>query len=143
MAVSLLSKRLKELRKIYNYTQDYVAATIGTTRQTYSHYETGIRKPSTEALYKLSGLYNISVDDLLRLSVDFDRNIYFDAPGPSQSSVDLAAFLEYFNNPKNKRKYQYHSNEEKELLYYFQNLSGTDRKELIEIAKIKAKKNEQ
>ena len=68
MSTPLLSQRLKELRKVYNYTQDYVAEVIGSTRQTYSHYETGRRKPSTETLYKLAGLYNISVDDLLHTS---------------------------------------------------------------------------
>ena len=68
MSTPLLSQRLKELRKVYNYTQDYVAEVIGSTRQTYSHYETGRRNPPTETLYKLAGLYNISVDDLLHTS---------------------------------------------------------------------------
>ncbi len=143
MDKTLLSQRLKELRKVNNYTQDYVAEAIGTTRQTYSHYETGRRKPSTETLYKLSGLYSVPVDDLLHLSVELDRNVYYDAPGPSQSSEDLAAYLEFFNNPHNKRKYQYNTNLEKELLYYFQKISEPDKKELIEIAKIKAKKKSQ
>ncbi len=143
MEKTLLSKRLKELRKVNNYTQDYVAEVLGTTRQTYSHYETGRRKPSTETLYKLSGLYNISVDDLLHLSVELDRNIYYDAPGPSQSSEDLSAYLEFFNDPHNKRKYQYNTNLEKELLYYFQILTEPDKRELIEITKIKAKKKGQ
>ena len=143
MEKTLLSKRLKELRKVNNYTQDYVAEVLGTNRQTYSHYETGRRKPSTETLYKLSGLYNISVDDLLHLSVVLDRNIYYDAPGPSQSSEDLSSYLEFFNDPHNKRKYQYHTNLEKELLYYFQLLSDPDKRELIEITKIKAKKKGQ
>ncbi len=143
MSTSLLSQRLKELRKVYNYTQDYVAEVIGSTRQTYSHYETGRRKPSTETLYKLAGLYNISVDDLLHLSMDFDRNVYYEAPGPSQSSEDLSAYLEYFNDPKNQKKYQYHTNLEKELLYYFQKITDKDKRELIEIAKIKNKSKSQ
>ena len=143
MSTTLLSQRLKELRKVYNYTQDYVAEVIGSTRQTYSHYETGRRKPSTETLYKLAGLYNISVDDLLHLSMDFDRNVYYEAPGPSQSSEDLSVYLEYFNDPKNQRKYQYNTNLEKELLFYFQKISDADKKELIEITKIKAKKKSQ
>lgn len=140
LANSLLSKRLKELRKVYNYTQDYVADVIGTTRQTYSHYETGRRKPSSETLYKLSGLYNISVDDLLHLSMDFDRSVYYEAPRPSQSSDFLSEYLNFFSDPKNQKKYQYHSNLEKELLFYFQKISDTDKKELIEICKIKASK---
>lgn len=36
----LLSQKLKELRIVNNYTQDYVAAALGVVRQTYSHYET-------------------------------------------------------------------------------------------------------
>ena len=139
MEQSLLSQRLKELRKVNNYTQDYVAAVIGTTRQTYSHYETGRRKPSTVTLYKLSGLYNISVDDLLHLSVDLDRNVYYEAPGPSKTSEDLSAYLEYFNDPRNQKKFQYNSNLEKELLYYFQMISDHDKREIIEFTKIKAK----
>ncbi|SDW60119.1 DNA-binding transcriptional regulator, XRE-family HTH domain [Lachnospiraceae bacterium KHCPX20] len=139
MEQSLLSQRLKALRKVNNYTQDYVAAVIGTTRQTYSHYETGRRKPSTETLYKLSGLYNISVDDLLHLSVELDRNVYYEAPGPSKTSEDLSAYLEYFNDPRNQKKFQYNSNLEKELLYYFQMISDHDKREIIEFTKIKAK----
>ena len=36
----LLPQKLKELRKVNNYTQDYVAEVLGVVRQTYSHYET-------------------------------------------------------------------------------------------------------
>jgi transcriptional regulator with XRE-family HTH domain len=143
MANSLLTQRLRELRKVNNYTQDYVAEVLGTTRQTYSHYETGRRKPSPETIYKLALLYNVSVDDLLHLSIEFDKNVFYEAPGPSQGSDDLSAYLEYFNNPRNQKKYQHHTNLEKELLYYFQKITDIDKKELIEIAKIKSKKQSQ
>ena len=136
---TLLSKRLKELRKINNYTQDYVASALGVIRQTYSHYETGKRVPSSEMLYKLAGLYEISVDDLLHLAIELDRNVYYEAPGPTQSSDDLAAYLDFFSNPSNQKKFQYNTNLEKELLYYFQKINDADKKEIIEFTKIKAK----
>lgn len=136
----LLSSKLKELRKAHAYTQDYVASALDVVRQTYSHYETGKRTPNSETLFKLAGLYNISVDDLMQLSMDIDRNIYYDAPAPTQSSDDLAKFLEYFNNPGNQKKFQMLSNHEKELLYYFEKLSEIDKKEIIEFTKIKARK---
>lgn len=139
MANSLLHQRLKELRKVNNYTQDYVAEALGTTRQTYSHYETGRRKPSPETIFKLALLYNVSADDLLHLSIEFDEKVFYEAPGPSQSSDDLAAYLEYFNDPRNQKKFQYNSNLEKELLYYFQMISDHDKREIIEFTKIKAK----
>lgn len=77
----------------------------------------------------------------MQLTIELDRNIYYDAPAPTQSSEDLAGFLEYFNNPKNKKKYQYFNNLEKELLYYFEKISEDDKKEIIEFTKIKAHKN--
>ena len=143
MKSTLLSKRLKELRKVNNYTQDYVASALGVVRQTYSHYETGKRTPNSEALYKLAGLYGISVNDLIQLTLVLDRDIYYDAPGPTQSSDDLAAFLDFFNNPKNQKKFQNNTNLEKELLYYFEKISHEDKKEIIEFTKIKANKRRQ
>ncbi len=77
----------------------------------------------------------------MQLTIELDRNIYYDAPAPTQSSEDLAGFLEYFNNPNNKKKYQYFNNLEKELLYYFEKISEDDKKEIIEFTKIKAHKN--
>ena len=140
MESTQLAKRLRELRKVNNYTQDYVASALGVIRQTYSHYETGKRTPNSEMLYKLAGLYDISVDDLLHLSIDLDKNIYYEAPGPTQSSDDLAAYLDFFNNPSNQKKFQYNTNLEKELLYYFEKISDDDKKEIIEFTKIKAHK---
>ena len=138
-AQSLLSKRIQELRKVNNYTQDYVASALGVVRQTYSHYETGKRTPSAEMLYKISGLYGVPIDDLMRLTSELDRNIYYEAPGPSKASEDLAAYLDFFSNPKNQKKYQYNTNLEKELLYYFQKITDKDKREIIEFTKIKAR----
>lgn len=135
-----LASKLRALRKGHQYTQDYVASFLGIVRQTYSHYENGLRTPNYEALYKLAGLYNISVEDLMHLSVELDENEYYDAPCPTPSSQQLASYLDYLNNPKNRKKFQFHSDLEKELLYYFSLLSEDDKEELIAIAKIKTQK---
>ena len=142
MQNNLLARRLKELRKAHGYTQDYVAEFLGLVRQTYSHYETGKRSPNPEILFKLAGLYSISVDDLMQLTVTLDRNIYYDAPAPTQSSKDLEEFLNFLNNPKNEKKYKLFSNLEKELLFYFEQLSESDKLEIIEIEKIKTRKKQ-
>lgn len=142
MKNQLLPMKLKELRKTYGYTQDYVATVCGVVRQTYSHYETGKRTPSSDILFKLAGLYSISVEDLMQLLVDVDRNIYYDAPTPTQSSKELAEFIDYFNNPNHQKKYQYNNILEKELLYYFEKISEIDKREIIEFTKIKAHKKQ-
>lgn len=135
-----LASRLRSLRKGHQYTQDYVASFLGVVRQTYSHYENGLRTPNYEALYKLAGLYNIPVEDLMHLSVELDENEYYDAPCPTASSKLLASYLDYLNDPKNRKKLQFHTDLERELLYYFSLLSEDDKEELIAIAKIKINK---
>lgn len=137
---TLLGKRLRELRKVNGFTQDYVVSVLGVIRQTYSHYESGRRTPNPEAIYKLAGLYNISADDLLYLSINIDESEYSEMSEPTKASEDLLAYLEYFSNPSNQKKYQYNTNLEKELLYYFQKISDDDKKEIIEFFKIKASK---
>ena len=136
----LLPKKLKELRLAHSYTQDYVASILNITRQTYSHYETGKRTPNAEMLFKLAGIYDISINDLMQISINIDRVCFYDFPGQTLSSENLDNFLEYCNNPTNQKKYQYHSILEKELLYYFEKISDEDKKEMIEFMKIKAKK---
>lgn len=126
---------MKELRKVNNYTQDYVAAVLGIVRQTYSHYETGRRTPDAEALYKLAGLYNISIDDLMHLTVDIDREVSYDAPVPSQSSEDLSEFLEFFNDPANKKKYMFHTNLEKNCFFILTRYPKRIRKKLLNLQK--------
>ena len=47
-------------------TQEFVAETIGISRQSVSKWEQGITDPSTSNLFALAKLYNISVDELLK-----------------------------------------------------------------------------
>lgn len=81
----------------------------------------------------------VCFEDLVQLSLSIDRNEYHEIPELTNSSKDMAAILDYFNNPNNKKKYRYNTNLEKELLYYFQQISEHDKKEIIEFTKIKVK----
>lgn len=75
------------------------------------------------------------------LTIELDKNIYYDAPAPSSSSVELTDFLEYFNNPNNKKKYLYNTNLEKELLYYFEKSPIKTRKKSLNLGKSKPVNN--
>ena len=94
-----------------------------------------MRKP----FYKLAGLYNISVDDLLHLTIDIDGEGILRCACANTASTDLSEFLEFFNDPSNKKKYMFNTNLERELLFYFDKISDEDKKEIIEFTKIKAK----
>ena len=140
MKNTIVPERLKELRKANGYTQDYVASYLGIVRQTYSHYETGKRTPNYDTIYKLAGLYNISVDDLIQFTVIAEELEEYSYSIPSPSNEDLSEYLDYLNNPSNSKKFHLLNRYEKELLYYFEKLSEDDRREIIEFTKIKAHK---
>ena len=47
-------------------TQEFVAETIGVSRQAVSKWEKGDSDPSTSNLFALAKLYGISVEELLK-----------------------------------------------------------------------------
>ena len=63
--MSLLGKRLRQARNSTGHTQDYVANMLGTTYQTISNYERGIRDPDTDSLNRLADFFNVTTDFLL------------------------------------------------------------------------------
>ena len=72
-----IGKYLSELRKYYKVTQDELAARLGVTRQAISKWETGVTLPDIELLLKLSELYGISINDILKADlskIKFQKN---------------------------------------------------------------------
>ncbi len=61
----LLGDKLLRLRKEKNITQETVAEVIGVTRQTISNWELNQTTPDLDQAMKISGLYNISLDELI------------------------------------------------------------------------------
>ena len=61
-----LGEALKAHRTRCKMTQEFVAETIGVSRQAVSKWESGTSDPSTSNLLALAKLYGVSVEDLLR-----------------------------------------------------------------------------
>ena len=61
-----LGEALKSHRVSRGFTQEYVAETLGVSRQAVSKWENGTSDPSTANLMALAKLYGLSVDELLR-----------------------------------------------------------------------------
>ena len=61
-----LGETLKQCRTHCKMTQEFVAETVGVSRQAVSKWESGISDPSTSNLFALAKLYDISVEDLLK-----------------------------------------------------------------------------
>lgn len=60
-----LGEALKARRAAASYTQEYVAETLGVSRQAVSKWENGTSEPSTANLMALARMYQVTVDELL------------------------------------------------------------------------------
>lgn len=58
-------RRIRDLREDNDYTQLYVAKTLGITQQQYSLYESGRRDIPTHLLLALADLYKTTTDYIL------------------------------------------------------------------------------
>lgn len=132
-------EKLRELREYRHLKQTDVAVALNIQHTTYSNYKTGKREMTHETIYKLAGIFDIPLEDLMHLLIDVDRDIDFDAPKETEDSKDLAVLLEYTSNPYNKEKLRMLSAYEKKLMYYFEQLSKQDKEEIIEFTKINKK----
>lgn len=61
-----LGETLKDYRVKCNMTQEFVAETIGVSRQAVSKWENGTSDPSTANLLALAKLYGVSAEELLK-----------------------------------------------------------------------------
>ena len=61
-----LGEVLKDHRTRCSMTQEFVAESLGVSRQAVSKWENGTADPSTSNLLKLAKLYGISPEDLIR-----------------------------------------------------------------------------
>lgn len=61
-----LGETLKEHRTRCKMTQEFVAESLGVSRQAVSKWENGTSDPSTSNLFALAKLFGISVEELLK-----------------------------------------------------------------------------
>ena len=61
-----LGEVLRKCRAERNMTQEFVAESLGVSRQAVSKWEKGISDPSTSNLLALAKLYGVSAEELLR-----------------------------------------------------------------------------
>ena len=142
MSSNNLEQYLKELRKSYNYSQEFVASHLNITRQTYSHYETGRITPPANSLYNIAKLYGIPVENLMEKVVTYNINDDF-AKKPKEPDVDdflkddLTAFLAYVNAPENEKRFKTLHRSEKFFLYYYDQLDCRDQEDILTFMKVK------
>lgn len=138
MTNKTLGQYLKELRKSFNYTQEFAASQLDVSRQAYSHYENGRAIPTNDTLYKIATLYHVSAEVLIELSLQTDGNTFLEEPSPYK--VELDSFLDYIGASENAERYKNLSNKEKHVLFYFNSIPTSEQDEILEILQIKLRK---
>ena len=78
--------KLKGLRRGAGLTQKQLAERLGITASVVSYYELATRTPSPDVLIKLSGIFHISVDELLGL--EHPQPFPLDISGLSDADID-------------------------------------------------------
>ena len=61
-----LGKRISEIRKDHNLTQEDLASRYNVTRQTISNWENGKTYPDLDTLVRISDDFGISLDNMLK-----------------------------------------------------------------------------
>ena len=61
-----IGKKLKDARNAAGLTQESAAESLGVSRQTVSNWETGKTYPDIVSVIRMSGLYSVSLDCLLK-----------------------------------------------------------------------------
>ncbi|MCI6926742.1 MULTISPECIES: helix-turn-helix domain-containing protein [Butyricicoccus] len=61
-----MDNRIKDLREDADYTQTQIAEMIGITQRKYSYIETGVQPLTDELLVRLSEVYDVSIDYILK-----------------------------------------------------------------------------
>lgn len=70
MATTIKNK-IKNIRELKNYTQEYMAERLGVTQAGYSKIEKGKTSLSYEKLVEIGRILDVSVEDII--SFDYDR----------------------------------------------------------------------
>ena len=85
-----IEKLLKELRLKRGINQSELAKILGLNMSTISAYERGIRKPSKKILIKLSNLFEISLEYLLRVS---EKEAYISRTNDEDDMIQIRSYL--------------------------------------------------
>lgn len=72
-----IGKKLRDARNAAKLTQESAAESLGVSRQTISNWETGKTYPDIVSVIRMSGLYSVSLDCLLKEEKTVSNNLNY------------------------------------------------------------------
>ena len=81
-----IGQKLKEKRTCLELSQEQLAEKLGVTRQTIANWERSKTYPDIASVLKLSDLYGVSLDELLKEDADMRTHVEDTAALPRRSA---------------------------------------------------------
>ncbi len=93
-----IGRKIKKLRELRNYSQDYMAAQLGISQSTYSQLETEDAGLSPDRLEKIAHLLQITVSDI----ENFDERMIFNVTQHNEKIESQGVgYVHHFHENKN------------------------------------------
>jgi transcriptional regulator with XRE-family HTH domain len=84
-----IGQKVKKIRELRNFTQDYVASQLGITQESYHKIEVNKTNVSTQRLEQLAKILEVSIFDLM----SFDENkVLFNFSDNDQKNAQIGYF---------------------------------------------------
>lgn len=121
-------ERIKDLRQSQHLSQEYVAKYLEMSRATYTQMENGNRKVTADDLAKLSDLFNVSADSILKGDdIELPANM-FARSFEKLSETDQAEIMNLI-----RFKEQMKRNMEKQPMGFIKNKGSNEKKSHLDL----------
>ena len=88
-----IGKRIQEIRRQQNITQEQLAKDLAISRQAVSKWESGKAIPDIENLMYISNLYHVSLDELVKGDAKVSEKIVADASAKKWHKLSILFFI--------------------------------------------------
>ncbi|MEO8534470.1 MAG: helix-turn-helix transcriptional regulator [Flavobacterium sp.] len=97
-----MNRKIKSLRELKNYTQQYMAEALEITQAAYSKIEKGKTNLSLNKLEKIAEILGVSIETLIK----FDTKIYLDHLTNEKENSNQDNFKNQFKGNKVEKLYE-------------------------------------
>jgi transcriptional regulator with XRE-family HTH domain len=102
MTTTSIKNKIKSIRELKNYTQEYMAKQLGVTQAGYSKIEKGITILSYEKLVAIAHILEVSVEDI----ISFDGQKYFNSFNNVKGNNNGSVLINSDNSVALKKLYE-------------------------------------
>lgn len=101
-----VAQKLRFIRELYNYTQEYIAMELGISQTSYCKIESGQTRLTLERLEKLASIFQLQVSELLSQDDSIIIQKWRESWGKAQKKNETSVQLESINQSESESNQQ-------------------------------------